>query len=106
MRILFLLLISTSLSAQCIGDFDKTLLVLDSAGYFKDLTVRYRNSTVSVNVDQTSYVFDITTKEEVCGTQRNTRVHFDEGHMYIWFDEKGLRYLDIRTPKQYIWKRR
>lgn len=105
MRILFLLLISTGLGAQCIGDFDKTLLVADSAGYFKDLTIRYRNSTVSVNVDQSHELYSIVSKEEVCGTERNTRVYFNEGYLYLWFDEKGLKYLHLNNSRTYIWKR-
>jgi len=105
MRILFLLLISTGLSAQCIGDFDKTLLVTDTAGYFKDLTIRYRNSTLSVNIEQESNTYQVITREEVCGPNRNVRVYFNEGYLYLWFDEKGLKYLQLNNSRTYIWKR-
>lgn len=105
MRILFFLLISTGLSAQCIGDFDKTLLVRDSAGYFKDLTIRYRNNTVATNIEQESSVYQVITREEVCGPKRNARIYFNEGYLYLWFDEQGLKYLHLNNSRDYIWTR-
>lgn len=99
MKVFLLLLLCSTLSAQCIEHFDKTLIAKNyRCNSYDEVKISYRQSTVDITTDGKVITRDVLKVDEyVCiqGTYKAARIYADNIIISVIFDSKGLMHLNI-----------
>lgn len=104
MKVILLLLLSSALSAQCIGHFNKTLIAKNHrCNSYEEVSVSYRGNTVDITIDNKLATYNVLEVQEYISDfwpHEAAVILVDDIVIMVIFDKKGLLYLELSLLAQ------